>query len=71
MIAFKSRWKGAVECADGSDQASDQDLDFDSDEDLEAALRRELIEIARLYGLSEPEAMWDILLDNSPRSTSQ
>jgi hypothetical protein len=45
-------------------------LDFDSDEDLEAALRRELIEIARLNGLTEPEVLRDILLDNSSRSTS-
>lgn len=37
--------------------------DFDSDEDLEAALRRELIEIAHFNGVSDPEeTLRDILL---------
>ena len=36
---------------------------FDSDESLEAGLRRELIQIARLNGpLSAPEALRDMLL---------
>jgi hypothetical protein len=37
-------------------------LDLDSDEALEAALRRELIEIARSAGVSDPETLRDILL---------
>jgi hypothetical protein len=37
-------------------------VDLDSDEALEAALRRELIEIARSAGVSDPETLRDILL---------
>ena len=37
-------------------------VDLDSDEALEAALRRELIEIARSQGVSDAEALRDILL---------
>ena len=37
-------------------------VDFDSDEGLEALLRRELIEIARLNGVSDLETLRDILL---------
>ena len=44
---------------------------FDSDEDLEAILRRELIEIAYFNGVSDPENLRDLLLDRlqpaSPR----
>jgi hypothetical protein len=36
--------------------------ELESDQDLEAALRRELIEIARLSGVSEAEALRDALL---------
>ena len=36
---------------------------FDSDEDLEAILRRELIEIAYFNGVSDPENLRDLLLD--------
>ena len=36
--------------------------DFDRDEGLEAILRRELIEIARLNGVSDLETLRDILL---------
>jgi hypothetical protein len=35
---------------------------LDSDEALEATLRRELIEIARCNGVNDPEALRDILL---------
>jgi hypothetical protein len=35
---------------------------LDSDEELESALRRELIELARFNGVSDPEALSDILL---------
>jgi hypothetical protein len=82
MIAFKPRrseWdpldvellERAVDSAMAAIKEIGQDLDFDSDEDLEAALRRELNEIARLNGLTEPEVLRDILLDNSSRSTSR
>lgn len=40
----------------------DHFTDFDSDEGLEAILQRELIEIARSNGVSEPEIIRDILL---------
>jgi len=36
--------------------------DRDSDEALEANLRRELIEIARFNGVNDPETLRDILL---------
>jgi hypothetical protein len=36
--------------------------DLDSDEELEATLRRELIEIARLNGVNDAETLRDILL---------
>ena len=35
-------------------KGTDQHFDAESDEELEAALRRELIEIARFNGLSDP-----------------
>ena len=37
-------------------------FDADSDEELEAKVRRELIEIARTLGVSDPETLKDILL---------
>ena len=37
-------------------------VDLEADEELEAALRRELIEIARFIGVSDAETMRDILL---------
>ena len=40
--------------------------DSDSDESLEALLRRELIEIACFKGVSDPETLRDILLANLP-----
>ena len=49
--------------------ASGQSLDFESDEALEAALRRELIEIARFNGVSDPETLRDILLATMPPVT--
>ena len=36
--------------------------DLDSDEALEATLRRELVEIARFHGVNDPETLRDILL---------
>jgi len=44
----------------------DQGVDIDSDEGLEAILRRELIEIARLNGVSDLETLRDILLARLP-----
>ena len=41
-------------------------VDIDSDEGLEAILRRELIEIARLNGVSDLETLQDILLTRLP-----
>ena len=38
--------------------------DLHSDEELEAALRYELIEIARSIGVSEAETLLDVLLDS-------
>jgi hypothetical protein len=46
-------------------KGSGQHFDAESDEELEAALRRELIEIAR-NGVSDPETLRDILLDSMP-----
>jgi hypothetical protein len=37
-------------------------VDLDSDEELEAALRRELIEIARFNGANDAETLRDVLL---------
>jgi hypothetical protein len=37
-------------------------LDFDSDEGVEAVLRRELIEIACFTGVNDPETLRDLLL---------
>jgi hypothetical protein len=41
-------------------------VDLDSDECLEAILRRELIEIACFNGVSDPESLRDILLARLP-----
>ena len=48
---------------------NDPSIDFDSDEGLEAILRRELIEIARFNGVSDPETLRDILLNRLPQVT--
>ena len=52
--AFEATWAAI--------KAGGQSFDFESDEALEAALRRELIEIARFNGVSDPETLRDILL---------
>ena len=44
---------------------SHQHFDADRDEELEAELRRELVEIARVNGVSDPETLKDILLDSA------
>ena len=59
--AFEATWAAI--------KASGQSFDFESDEALEAALLRELIEIARFNGLSDPETLRDILLATMPPVT--
>jgi hypothetical protein len=58
--AFDATW-GAI-------KESRQLTDYDSDEGLEAILRQELIEIACLNGVSDPEALRDSLLARLPDS---
>jgi hypothetical protein len=43
-----------------------QRFEAETDEELEAALRRDLIEIARFNGVSDPETLRDILLASMP-----
>jgi hypothetical protein len=43
------------------------DAPIDSDEGLEALLRRELIEVASYHGVSDPETLRDILLARLPQ----
>jgi hypothetical protein len=45
-----------------ADRPADRALEFDSDEELEAALRRELLEIAQSNGTSDPEKLRDLAL---------
>ena len=47
-------------------KSTGQSFDAESDEELESALRRELIEIARLNGVSDPETLKDLLLASTP-----
>lgn len=56
--AFDANWEAI--------KGSHQRFDADSDEELEAALRRELIEIARFNEVSDPETLRDILLASLP-----
>lgn len=49
-------------------KGSHQLFDADSDEELEAEVRRELVEIARVNGVSDPETLKDILLAIMPAS---
>ena len=56
--AFETTWDAI--------KGTDQHFDTESDEELEAALRRELIEIARLNGVSDPEMLKDLLLVSMP-----
>jgi hypothetical protein len=61
--AFESAWSTLKE--------NDALVDNCSDEELEAALRRELIEIARFNGVTDPEILRDILVaDLSDRRSS-
>jgi hypothetical protein len=59
--AFDAAWSAVKE--------NDLPIDFDSDEGLEAILQRELIEIARFNGVSDPETLRDILLARLPQVT--
>jgi hypothetical protein len=52
----------AVEGAYLAVKENDSSTELENDEELEAALRRELIEIARFNGVSDAETMRDILL---------
>lgn len=45
-------------------------VELESDEELESALRRELMEIAYSNGVSDPEALRDILVADLPDSYS-
>jgi hypothetical protein len=56
--AFDATWDAA--------KGNNLPVDFDSDEALEAILRRELIEIACFNGVSDPETLRDILLTRLP-----
>ena len=56
--AFDATW----DAIEGNDLA----VDFDSDEALEAILRRELIEIACFNGVSDPETLLHL-----PKSASE
>lgn len=48
---------------------SGRSVDCESDEELEAALRHELIEMARFNGVRDPEILRDILLTTVPTVT--
>jgi hypothetical protein len=56
--AFDATWDAVKE--------NNLPVDLDSDEALEAILRRELIEIACFNGVSDPETLRDILLTRLP-----
>jgi hypothetical protein len=56
--AFDSTWDAV--------KGNNPPVDFDSDEALEAILRRELIKIACFNGVSDPETLRDILLTRLP-----
>jgi hypothetical protein len=57
--AFDAAWSAV--------KGHDLPIDFESDEGLEAILRRELIEIACFNGVSDPESLRDILLTRLPQ----
>jgi hypothetical protein len=56
--AFEAAWTAL--------KASNQALEFESDAELEAALRRELIELARLNEAGDAETLRDIVLASLP-----
>jgi hypothetical protein len=47
-----------------------QRFDAETDEELEAVLRRDLIEIARFNGVSDPETLKEILITSMQRSNA-
>jgi hypothetical protein len=47
-------------------KSDNSSVEFDSDNDLEALLRRELIEIACVTGVSDPEKLQGLLLTRIP-----
>jgi hypothetical protein len=57
--AFDAAWAAV--------KGNDSPVHFDSDEGLEAILRRELIEIVCLKGASDPETLRDIVLTRLPQ----
>jgi hypothetical protein len=60
--AFASTWE-AVKQANTLNK-------LDSDQKLEAALRRELLELVRFSGVNDPEALRDLIADLTDRWTS-
>jgi hypothetical protein len=52
-------------------KGSHQYFDADNDEELEAEVRRELVEIARINGVSDPETLKDILLASMQASCAR
>ena len=52
----------ALESAGSALKQDSSHIDLESDEQLEAELRRELIEIARSYSASDAEILRDVLL---------
>jgi hypothetical protein len=56
--AFDATWAAV--------KGTDCPVEFDSDEGLEAILRRELIEIAYFNGVSDPETLRDMVLSRLP-----
>ncbi len=60
--AFDATWAAV--------KRADRPVEFDSDEALEAILRRELIEIAHFNGVSDPETLRDMVLSRLPPGIS-
>ena len=56
--AFDATWAAV--------KGTDRPVEFDSDEGLEAILRRELIKIAYCNGVSDPETLRDMVLSRLP-----
>jgi hypothetical protein len=56
--AFDATWAAV--------RGTDRPVECDSDEGLEAILRRELIEIAYFNGVSDPETLRDMVLSRLP-----
>ena len=56
----------AIDATWAAIKGTDRPVEFDSDEGLEAILRRELIEIAYCNGVSDPETLRDMVLSRLP-----